>query len=319
MRLRERLTLGAVGVAQLARELAVTRRTVERDLVTLRDQLGESLIVDEQHRYALPSGPSALNEVEALATYSAVRLLQHTGVGERHYRASMAKLARSLPEPAQGVLLSGLEQLKPAADDRVLDLVAQAWFQRRVLRCRYRSANAQGERQRDIEVYFFELHRRNHEPYVLAFDRTQRKRVLVFKLARMSHVTLLDERYEMPSGFDPAAALSGSFGIVVGEQIEVTLHCSELAAKRLAEAQDASISVRERLSDGRFEVRVSATLDADGNALELIPWLLGWGDGVEVVAPLGVREAVAKRLWDAAQMYLNEALDPCSEAASAPA
>lgn len=306
LRLRERLALGPVGVAQLARDLGVTRRTVERDLVTLRDQLGEALSVDAQHRYALPSGPSALNEVEALATYSAVRLLQHTGVGERHYRASMVKLARSLPEPAQSVLLARVETLQSAADDRVLDLVAQAWFQRRVLRCRYRSANSQEGRLRDLEVYFFELHRRNHEPYVLAFDRTLRQRVLVFKLARMTQVQLLNEGYEMPDDFDPAASLSGSFGIVVGEQVLVTLHCTPLAAQRLAEANDESIRVKGPLPDGRVEVEVGATLDADGNALELIPWVLGWGDGVEVIAPLPVREAVAARLQAAARMYAGD-------------
>jgi predicted DNA-binding transcriptional regulator YafY len=304
-RLRDRLLLGPVGVAQLARELAVTRRTIERDLITLRDDLGEPIVLDGQHRYRLGGGHSALNAVEALATYSAVRLLQHTGVGERHYQSSMIKLAQSLPEPARGVLLRRVAELESSPDDRVLDLVAQAWFEQRVLRCRYQSASSSEPGVRDLEVYFFELNRRNHEPYVIAFDRSKRHTTLVFKLARMRDVRLLDERYEPPPDFDADRQLSNAFGIVLGEQVVVDLLITPQAAKRFAEGIDSAVEVLGTQPDGRTAARLYGTLDADGNALELIPWLLGWGDAVEVVAPLEVRTAVMERLAAAWQQYAS--------------
>jgi predicted DNA-binding transcriptional regulator YafY len=216
----------------------------------------------------------------------------------------MTKLARQLPEPARGVLLQRIDRLRPAPDDRVLDQVAQAWFQRRVLRCRYRSAGRDEASWRDLEVYFFELNRRNLEPYVLAFDRSERQQVLVFKLARMRDVTLLNARYEVPPGFDPEAALRGSFGIVVGEGVAVDLRVSPVAARRLQERADPALELLEGEAAGGWRrARLHGTLDTEGRALELVPWLLGWGGEVEVTGPADVRREVAAALRRAAAHY----------------
>jgi predicted DNA-binding transcriptional regulator YafY len=185
----------------------------------------------------------------------------------------------------------------------VLDLVAQAWFQRRVLRCRYHAATGSDASRRDLEVYFFELNRVNHEAYVLAFDRTKRRRVLSFKLARMSEVQLLDEPYEVPASFDPAEALAGSFGIVMGEPVWVTLRVAPSVARRFRETREPRFEVQAEEPDGALVVRVRATLDADGRALELIPWLIGWAAGIEVLEPVEVRAAVAEGHRAAAALY----------------
>jgi predicted DNA-binding transcriptional regulator YafY len=100
----------------------------------------------------------------------------------------------------------------------VLDLVAQAWFQGRVLRCEYRSSRGRNWHPNEYEIYFFELNRRNLEPYVVAFERTYAREVRVFKLARMRNLRLLDDYYEVPEDFDPHEFLAGAWGIVVGEE-----------------------------------------------------------------------------------------------------
>jgi predicted DNA-binding transcriptional regulator YafY len=302
-RLREQLVDRPRTVGELARSEGVTRRTIERDLQTLRDEMRVPVEVDVQHRYSIPPGPSLLNDVEALATYSAVRLLVHTGVGEQHYRSSMTKLARQLPEPARGTLLRSVERLRAAPDDRVLDQVAQAWFQRRVLRCRYRSQGRPEPSRRDLEVYFFELNRDNHEPYVLAFDRTERRRILVFKLARMSDVHLLDETYDVPDDFDADELLGSAFGILVGEEVWVTLRVNPAAAPRIREMADAGLVVEDDTPDGGLIARRRGTLDDTGRALELVPWILSWGPEVEVLDPPEVRRSVAEALRRAASLY----------------
>jgi len=99
--LREELERRPRSVVELAHLHGYTRRTIERDLVTLSEDMGVDLRKDDKHRYFVPNKPTALNEVEALAVYSATRLLLHTGVGERHYRAALEKLARQVPETAR--------------------------------------------------------------------------------------------------------------------------------------------------------------------------------------------------------------------------
>ncbi len=301
--LRDELQRRSRSVVELARSHGTSRRTIERDLATLADAMGEDLRKDANHRWFIPQRSSALNEVEALAVYSATRLLLHTGVGERHYRAALEKLARQVPEPARTSLLHGVDKLAPAPEDRVLDLVAQAWFQGRVLHCDYASAHSGETTPRELEVYFFELNRRNLESYILAFDRNYRKRVLVFKLARMNNVRLLDDHYDIPDDFDPGRELEAAFGIVIGDEVEIVLRVPKVVAKRMAEGADRSLRLGDDHGDAYSLVHVVGTLDNHGNALELLPWLLSWGSAIEVLSPESVRVAVGEELRRAAASY----------------
>ena len=301
--LREELRRRPRGVVELARRHGTSRRTIERDLVTLAEQMGEQLLKDDNHRWYIPNRTPGLNEVEALAVYSATRLLLHTGVGERHYRTALEKLAQQVPEPARTGLLKSVDRLAAAPEDRVLDQVAQAWFQRRVLKCRYLSANSGNASTRELEVYFYEINRRNLEPYVLAYDRSQRKRVLVFKLARMSDVRLLEETYEIPADFDPNSQLHSSFGIMVGEEVQIDLRVPESVARRMAEGGDRNLRLGEKLKCGKRMVHVIGTLDDTGRPLELLPWLLSWGSSIEVMSPPSVRDDVREHLQQALRAY----------------
>jgi predicted DNA-binding transcriptional regulator YafY len=67
-------------------------------------------------------------------------------------------------------------------------------------------------------------------------------------------------------------------------------------------AGDALESVEEEPDGGAVAI-VKATLDYRGRALELVPWLLSWGDAVEVLEPDFVREDVREKLAAAAAQY----------------
>lgn len=87
-------------MVELAQAEGVGRRSIERELHTLADGLGEQLGVDDQHGYSISVRSTGLNEIEALALYSAARPLQHTGVGERHYCSAMT-LSRRVYGPTR--------------------------------------------------------------------------------------------------------------------------------------------------------------------------------------------------------------------------
>ena len=301
-RLEELLSARSYRVVELARATGVGRRSIERDLLYLKEEYGERLAQDDQYRYRLRSRAALLNEVEALAMYMAARMLTHTGIGERHYRRTMTVLARQVPEPAQTALLDRVDALRSGDRDRVLDLVAQAWFQRRVLRCGYESA-AGRRSKRDLEVFFVEVGRRNHEPYALAVDRAAPGKVLVFKFARMREVRLLNDIYEIPADFDPDAVMGDAFGVIVGESVHVTVRLRPGVAMPFREGAGEALVSLEDEPDGTAIAVVRATLDGRGHALELVPWLMGWGDAVEVLAPEGVRVDVAEGLRRGAGVY----------------
>ena len=307
-RLREierKLGLRPYGTRELAAAFGVSARTIERDLQDLRDM---GIAVEEHdHRYSLPSQPGALNDVEALAVHSAARLLQHTGIGERHYRQAMEKLAGQLPDPARRTLLRATEALPTQSQDRTLDLVAQAWFQSRVLRCTYHGARSGSERTLNLEVWFYELNPRNLDPYVIAYDRTHALELRVYKLARMTQVRLLPDRYVIPEAFDPLEHMSGAWGIVIGEPIEVDVAVSAEVAFWFTEpnSQAGRMEVLNRHDDGSLVVRLSAHTTKDGDIHELLSFLLGWGSRIKVLAPAAVQERVAEELKAAAQVYAS--------------
>jgi predicted DNA-binding transcriptional regulator YafY len=289
------------GALELADATGVTRRTIERDLLFLQWEHRDRL-VNQAGQYRLLPPASSLNDVEALAMYMAARMLNHTGIGEHHYVATMKKLAKQVPEPAQSALANQVKTLKATSRDRVLDNVARAWFGRRVLKCSYESG-AGRRSTRDLRVYFVEVGRRNHEPYALAVDHAAPDEIRVFKFARMRDVRLLDETYEIPADFDPDKVIGDAFGVILGESVRVTVRLRPGVLMAFREvARDAIVSA-EPEPDGSTIAVVRATLDRQGKALELVPWLLSWADGLEVLEPESVRLDVKEKLLKATAQY----------------
>lgn len=163
--------------------------------------------------------------------------------------------------------------------------------------------NSGATERRDLEVYFVELGRRNHEAYALAFDRTKRQKVLVFKLARMLDVQLLNDTYVVPTDFDPEAALNDAFGVVVGDSVEVSVRVTPAAALPFKELAEGSLISEESQPDGGIIACLQGTLDTQGRAIELLPWLVGWGGAVEVLSPQHVRDAVRDAHAAALELY----------------
>ncbi len=301
-RLSDRLRERRWKVSDLARAEAVSRRSIERDLQALEFELGEALEVDADRRYRIVTRPPALTEGEALALYSAARLLTQTGVGERHYRSAMTKLAQQLPEPARLVLLERIATLAPALHDRIVDQVAQAWFRQRVLRCRHRSVEGTATALHEVEVYSVELGHRSFPSCLLGFDRVEGTPV-VLELARLEDVSVLNATFEVPPDFDPEALLVEAYGASRSESVEALVRVGAPAAALFIELAGSALRSVEKNPDGSVDTTLSGTPDALRRALGLIPWLLGWGDAIEVVAPEEMREALATAHTRAALRY----------------
>lgn len=302
-RLTERIEGRPTTVVDLARELGVGRRTIERDLEDLKLEGGVDLR-SENGKHWIRAKASALNDVEALAVYSAARLLQHTHIGDRYYRDAMQKLAKMVGEPARSQLMAGIERQQPSKKGGTFEKVARAWFERRVFRCNYRAASGEVKR-RELKVYFIEVHRRNLATYVVAADRLGRDEPNSWKLTRMDNVQLLDEQYEIPADLDLASLLEETGGVVIGERLEVVVRVKPEAANAFEEVDETILVSSERQPDGSLVAKLHGALDTRGRALELVPWLLGWGATVEVLEPESIRQEVAEKLAAAAEQYIK--------------
>ena len=125
---------------ELVERFGVPVRTIQRDLETLRDA-GEGIEEVRRGLYTIPSAPSRLRAVEALAIHAAARLLYHHAPARNpFYLSALEKLAALLPEPARSLAFQSSEELRSRpSDDRALELVSRAWFEGRVLSFEYRA------------------------------------------------------------------------------------------------------------------------------------------------------------------------------------
>lgn len=305
LRLATLLAAGPRTAADLARQLGVSQRTLQRDLEEL-PELGHELERDGR-RYRLRAGATALDPVEALAVHTATRLLvHHTRINECGYRTALAKLAAALPDPARGYLHDAIADLETLSSEggRTLDQVAQAWFEGRVMRFDYHAPiGSQKPHRNDLAVYFVEISPANLAPYVIGFERSHFHAIRTFALHRIHHPRLLDERYTIPDDFDPRAYLASAWGIVAGPPLEVRLRFRHDVAHRVHAHFHRNLRIDRTTDDGGLIVTVTAGQDKHGLPIDLLPWLYAFGPGVEVLAPERVREHVRKELRDAANAY----------------
>lgn len=265
-------------------------RSVQRDLEDLMG--GGEVERLNSGKYRVPPKAALFNPVEALAVYSAARMLyHHASEYNEHYLSALEKLTTQLPPPARRVAVLANEAYRKrpnAATSRTFEMVAQAWLQGRVLKCDYQSLSKKTPSRMELVIYFIELGARNRESYAIGVNRLKGgAEPFVYRLSRMKNAALLDEECHIPQDFHPLKYLSNAWGVMTGQPTRVELHFTPEVKERVAETHftpDAQVRV---LNSGH--TRVVFTV---GGWLELVHWVLGWGGEVEVIEPEELRQAV---------------------------
>jgi predicted DNA-binding transcriptional regulator YafY len=134
---------------------------------------------------------------------------------------------------------------------------------------------------------------------------TQRKQRRVFLLLNIRKLTVIENSvYRMPPGFSLKEAYQDIWGTwtddQAGELETVRIHvCAGTAERFRHNLFHESQGVYE-LSDGRLEVTYRLT-----GAQEMIPWLMSWGNEVEVLEPAWLREQLIRSLQETLHCYLQ--------------
>ncbi len=290
---------------EIADQLGVGRGTVYRDLERLREQgvplweeAGRFGVLRDQYLTTI-----RLNFNEAMTLFIAARLLaRYADEYNPHVVSALDKLAAALPESVAAHVLQTAEALRRRpADDRavaVLEQVARAWAERRIVRLWYRSPRSGELRQRDLAPYFLEVSGPAYSCYVIGYDAWA-KGLRTFKLDRLERAQMLDEGYHVPPDFDAAAYLAHSWGIMRGEGVtEVVLQFSPEVAALVCERTWHPSQTVDELADGGllFTVRVS-------DPREMRPWIRSWGADVEVLEPPALRAEMAEQAQRMVERY----------------
>ncbi|GGM17244.1 helix-turn-helix transcriptional regulator [Deinococcus aerophilus] len=304
---RVRAVLSTLSGAECtARELTRRLGLPETKLRSVQRDLEELVLTDEvkrssNGRYSRPLRATTLNSVEALALYSAARMLYHHAAEYNlHYLSALKKLTEQLPAPARRVALMANEAYrhKPNGQaSRTFELVAQAWLEGRVLRAQYHSVTRISEIE--LVIYFIEVNARNREAYAIGHNRLgDSPDPRVYRLSRMRNSYLLSDECKIPEQFHPLEYLSNAWGIMTGPPTRVELFFTPEMKDRVAEMPLGLQAEVVVLSSGHTRVVLTV-----GGWKELVPWILGWGAEVEVVAPADLRSHLSEVALKFSQVY----------------
>lgn len=301
----------------LAGEMSVSRRTLFRDLGLLQEAGIPYRFIHDQQRYAIADSfflpPIHLDLEESLALLLVTRKFLARQV-HPHYQFALdaaLKIESNLPAAVRrqcGRYLDGVsirwEPMTSADGIRgVFDLLQRAIGERQELSGRYESASDQTEL--DVVLAPWRLVFISRGWYLIA-KSMRHDEVRTFKVDRFTSLARTGKVCDAaPEDFDADQHFGAAWRMIPdGALHDIKLRFSEKVAQNVEDVQWHASQQTRRLPDGRllFEARV------DG-LREIIWWILGYGDEVEVIAPDSLRSELRRR----AERMVALATGPVSE------
>jgi proteasome accessory factor B len=300
-----------VSVDEIARLTGMNKRTVYRDIRALEDELDVPVFQAGRGRYGIERKfflpPLRLSVPEAIVLFLASRLIARwSDQYDAAVVSAFTKLADALPQPiarhvaATMVAVGSHDPNEPFS--RTFSAVARGWAEGRVVEMTYDPGTGTEKRTR-VHPYFLEPDAALRSVYLIAYDEPAAA-MRTYKVERIRTATLTAERYEIPDDFDPDAWLANSWGIWSPDAshppTRIRLRFSAGIAHRLREAIWHRSQELTELPDGGLELAFTVN-----GIVEIQPWILSWGDGVEVLEPAELRDAVAASVIAAAARYAD--------------
>jgi predicted DNA-binding transcriptional regulator YafY len=304
-----------VAVTEIHKRLArddynITVRSIQRDLLSLA---GRFAITSDE---AKPQGWSWIGEPIQLPTLDPQAALAFSLV-EHFLKPLLPKATLSSIEPhfrsAQGVLSSsprlaswpdkirilprGLALQPPKISAEIQSTIYDALFEERKVHMKYLPRDVAKPKEYDVNPLGIVL--RDQVSYLVC-TLWDYEDVIQLALHRIREAALLDEPVHRPKDFTLDGYIrEGAFGYPVSEApIRLRVLFEEGAALHLHETPLSTNQTLTVQADGRELLEASVQ-----DTSELRWWLLGFGDGVEILAPKVLRKEFRKIVASMAQIY----------------
>lgn len=219
-----------------------------------------------------------------------------------------AKLTASLPGSVQ-------ERLKEAADSVVIrpspsnpllekgevyQTLLDASVDRRVVRIAYDCLTEFQEFETEVHPYHLMFQERSW--YVIGHS-VRHGEVRTFNVGRIGEAEPLDEAFEKPDDFSLKSHFRNAWRLIPDDGPDQVVHLrfSRLVARNVAEVIWHPTQRCEITEDGSLDFYATVS-----GLSEIMWWILGYGDQVEVLKPTRLRQMVGRRLAAAARRYASE-------------
>ena len=285
--------------SSLAEKLEVSAKTVQRDIEYMRYQLNLPIEYDkERHGFYFTEQvthfPSVhITESELVALLVARKAVEQ--YANTPFQKPLAEAFQKLTAGLDGQISFNWYELEQTFEVRpigvskqnltIFEIVAAALREECELELRYRKLEAKRPELRRVQPY--SLICVENQWYLRAWDLVRRD-LRTFHLGRIIRAKKLPHHFKRPTGFDVNEALLDSIGVFAGiASEEIILRFSAWAATVAAERTwHSSQSIRAR-DDETVELKLKVAVNP-----EFERWLWSWGDAVEVVSPVTLREKI---------------------------
>jgi len=190
---------------------------------------------------------------------------------------------------------------------QVLSAVIEALARRCVLRVSYRDAEGVGG---EACLHPQALVQRGPIPYLFAMKNDEEEPVRLYALHRMTRAEALAQTpARVAEGFDLDQAINqGLADFGQGEIIDLELRVRGYIATLLTACpMGPAQRLEDEPADSDYDLRLWARVPSTG---QLLRWVLGAGDNVEVVAPPDLRRVLAVQAAKMAAIYRRRARTP---------
>lgn len=294
----------------LARELEVSPRTVQRDLIFLRDRLRAPVVFNAarngycytQPDYHLPF--FSLTEGELIALFLAEQVLrQYRGTPyENDLQRAFGRLTELLPDAVTVNLAAVADALSvtPTAvavqDLDIFRTLSAAALQRHRLQLDYWTAGRDEVNRRTVDPYHLALI--GGDWYLIGYCHL-RQDVRMFATPRVRTALDTGVCFERPANFRVDEYLGNSFRAVRGDHMyRVELRFSAAFAGRIAEKMWHRSQALQIQPDGTLLLRMDVS-----DLRDVMRWVLSWGGECEVLRPAELRRLVHEEAVRVSQQY----------------
>ena len=181
-----------------------------------------------------------------------------------------------------------------SAGEEYLETIIRAIKTHHQLLIGYKAFGAEGY-EKTLSPYSLKLDKRRW--YLLTYTG---RHMATYALDRMTKVELTDETFEMPADFSPQAYFSEYFGVLTDEtpMARVVIRAHEWTPNYLRTLplhhSQREIASTDHYADFSFDIRPT---------VDFLNELRKYGDGIEVLEPLELREKMRQMLLDALKRY----------------
>ena len=300
MRIHDAIQSGKFpNAAQLAKQLEVSPKSVQRDIEFMRERMNFPIEYDKNrwgYYYTKDVGsfPAfTVTEGELFAVLVAEKAMhQYRGTNlERPLMSAFKKMAAGLPETISLHMadweqtISFRSSAEPISNLEVFDQLARAAAEGRQLALQYRKPGSATAEQRAVDPYH--LANVNGDWFLFGYCHL-RKDIRTFVPSRIVGAEPTGKRFQRPKDFSIENALRDSFGVHSGKaEHNVVIRFNEMVADYIREKKWHASQHLKNLSNGGVELSLRLS-----SLVEVQRWILSWAGNAQVVAPEELKKAV---------------------------